>query len=206
MLFRRRQKKPLWLSMKHAIHPEKGWRRVFLYFLFRLKRRPGSPEFIAKGFAFGVAINYWPILFTHLICGFVLCRVFRGDLLAMFIGTLLGNPWTFAIVYPLSYKLGKVFLGMRPTHNTATLDSAEEVWARIWPIHSWDSFMLAWNDVIVPMMIGGLLLALPSALLAYFLTRNALRVYQQQRRKRFQRDLFDEVEADIETIHRDTPP
>ncbi|HEY1096827.1 MAG TPA: DUF2062 domain-containing protein [Alphaproteobacteria bacterium] len=200
MLFRRRAKKPFWLNVKHGIKPEKGWKRVAQYFIYRLKRRPGSPEFIAKGFAFGVAINYWPILFTHLIFGFLLCRVFRGDLLAMFIGTLLGNPWTFAIVYPLSYKLGKVFLGMRPMHSASTLDSAEEVFARIWPIESWESFVVAWHDIIVPMMIGGVLLALPSAFIAYFLTRNALRVYQGQRRKHLQRH-FDDVEAEIEKTH-----
>ena len=117
MLFRRRQKKSFWLSVKHSIHPQKGWIRVAKYFLYRLQRLPGTPEFIARGFAFGVAVNYWPILFTHLLFGYVLCRLFKGHLISMFIGTLLGNPWTFAIVFPLTYKLGKVFLGLRPSHR-----------------------------------------------------------------------------------------
>jgi uncharacterized protein (DUF2062 family) len=198
MLFRRRDKKNFMQTMKHTINPEKGWKRVGLYYLYRLKRRPGSPEFIAMGFACGVAINFWPILFTHFVFGFILCRILRGDILAMFMGTLLGNPWTFAIVYPMMYKIGKAFLGLRPTHNMDSLDSAEEVLSRIWPIHSWDNLLHAFQDIIIPMMIGGFLLAVPTAIISYYLTRNALRVYQTQRLKRLQRH-FDEVEEDIET-------
>lgn len=198
MLFRRREKKTIWTQIRHAIHPQKGWKRAFYYILLRLKRLQGTPEFIARGFAFGVAINYWPILFTHLIGGFLLCRLFKGNLIAMFIGTLLGNPWTFAIVYPLSYKLGKVFLGLRPHHNPSAIDSADEILARIWPIHSWGQLEIAFYDMILPMIIGGFLLAIPSALAGYYIVRNTVRVYRAQRRKHLHRH-FDEVEAEIET-------
>lgn len=199
MLFRRRDKKPFWLNIRHAIQPQKGWKRVMLYFVFRLKRLQGTPEFIARGFAFGVAINFWPILFTHLIGGYLLCRLFKGNLISMFIGTLLGNPWTFAIVYPLSYKLGKVFLGLRPYHNPHSIDSSEEIWARLWPIHDWHQLNIVFNDLILPLTIGGVMLGIPSALFGYFVVRNTLRIYQAQRRKRLQRH-FDDVEAEIEHI------
>lgn len=203
MLFRRRDKKPFWLQVRHAIHPQKGWKRAFYYILLRLKRLQGSPEFIARGFAFGMAINYWPILFTHLIGGFILCRLFKGNLIAMFIGTLFGNPWTFAIVYPLSYKLGKAFLGLRPHHNPAAIDSAAEIWDKIWPIHSWDQLEIAFQDMILPMIIGGFLLAIPSALASYYIVRNAIRVYRAQRRKHLMQD-FDEVEEAVETQYSGT--
>jgi len=203
MLFRRRAKKKFWLKIQHAIHPQKGWKRAFHYVLLRLKRLQGTPEYIARGFAIGVAINYWPILFTHLIFGFILCRMLKGNLISMFIGTLLGNPWTFAIVYPLSYKLGKVFLGLRPSHNLTSLDSAEEIWSRIWPVHSWDQLEIAFQDVILPMIIGGGLLAIPSALVGFYVVRNAIRVYRAQRRKKLQRH-FDGNEADLEHHHMGT--
>lgn len=199
MLFRRRAKKPFWTNVRHTIQPQKGWKRVLTYFIFRLKRLQGTPEFIARGFAFGVAINFWPILFTHLIGGYVLCRLFKGNLISMFIGTLLGNPWTFAIVYPLSYKLGKVFLGLRPSHNPNSIDSSEEIWARLWPIHDWQQLNIVFHDLILPLLIGGVMLGIPSALFGYFVVRNTLRIYQAQRRKRLQRH-FDAVEAEIEHI------
>ena len=199
MLFRRRHKKSLWLNVKHSFNPQKGWKRVIKYFLYRLKRLPGTPEFIARGFAFGIAVNYWPILGTHLLLGYLLCRIFKANLISMAIGTLLGNPWTFAILYPLSYKLGKVFLGLRLGRSANNVSSAEDIWARIWPVHSWDQLDLAWHDIVSPMIVGGFLLGLPSALLGYYLVRNALRVYQLQRRKRLQAH-FQDVGDDIKHI------
>lgn len=175
------------------------YKRAFNYIVLRLKRRPGSPEYIAKGFAIGVAINFWPILFTHFICGFVICRLIAADILAMFIGTMLGNPWTFAIVYPLMYKLGKTLLGMRPRHRAESLDSIEEVWAQIWPIKSLDNLYFAFHEIILPMMLGGFLLALPAGILGYYIARNAVRVYQAQRRRSLTRK-FDDLEAEIESI------
>ncbi len=197
MLFKRRLQLSLYQRTKGVVNPEKGYARAWHYLVWRVKRRPGTPEFIARGFAIGAAINFWPILFTHFICGIVLCWIFGGDLIAMFIGTLLGNPWTFAIVYPLMYKIGKILLGLRPIHQETSLDTVEEVWAKIWPIESWDSLLNAFREVIFPMMLGGFLLGLPCALLAYFIARNTVRVYQAQRRKLIMKR-FDSVETEIE--------
>jgi uncharacterized protein len=196
-MFLRRDKRPLKQQIKHAISPANGYRRAIEYVVIRLKRRPGTPEYIAKGFAIGVAINYWPILFTHLIFGYILCRMLRGDLIAMVIGTLLGNPWTFAIVYPLSYKLGKTLLGMRPSHSADKIDTVSEVWAQIWPVKSMDSLAIAFQEIIIPMILGGFLLALPSAILGYYVAKNAVNVYQLQRRRKLTKK-FEAVEAEIE--------
>jgi uncharacterized protein (DUF2062 family) len=197
MLFKRREQPPVKDRLKEFVSPKRGHRRAFDYIVWRLKRRPGTPEYIAKGFAIGIAINYWPILFTHLIIGWVFCRILKGDLIAMFIGTLAGNPWTFAIVYPLTYRMGKTLLGLRPVHNPAAIDSAEEIWKQLWPVKSWDQIIIAFDNVLIPMMIGGFLLALPSAIFAYYVARNAVRLYHVQKQHRL-RKKFDSVEAEIE--------
>jgi len=197
MLFTRRRKPPLKQRIKEFVRPPKGYKRAWHYLVWRVKRRPGTPEFIARGFAIGVAINFWPILFTHFVGGILLCWALAGDVIAMFIGTLLGNPWTFAIVYPLMYKLGKVLLGLRPHHRETSIDTAEEVWAKIWPVESWHSLMIALKEIILPMILGGFLLGLPCALLSYYIARNAVRVYQGNRRRSIMKK-FDAVEAEIE--------
>lgn len=168
--------------------------------IWRLKRLPGTPVFIARGFAIGVAINFWPILYTHLFFAYLLCLVFSGSLLAMFIGTLLGNPLTFAIVYPLMYKVGKIMMGLRPVHSENSLDSAEEVFSKIWPIESWHKLWLVFQEILFPMMIGGFLIGLPITIASYYLARNAIRVYQVQRRLHLIKK-FEKVEHDIETWH-----
>lgn len=196
-MFLRREKLTILENVRHIVSPTKGYKRAWQYLIWRIKRRPGTPEFIARGFAIGVAINFWPILFTHFVGGIVLCWMIGGDIIAMFIGTLLGNPWTFAVVYPLMYKLGKVLLGLRPKHHETSLDTAEEVWAKIWPIESWHSLWVGLKEIIFPMMVGGMLLALPCALVAYYIARNTVRVYHGQRRRLILKR-FDSVEAEIE--------
>ena len=184
--------------MKQMVSPRKGHKRTLNYILWRLKRLPGTPEYIAKGFAIGVAVNFWPVLFTHLVLGYIIARILRGDLIAMFIGTMIGNPWTFAVVYPVMYKIGKVALGMKPRHHAAqSFDSIEKIWHQIWPIHSWHSISVAFREILLPMSIGGFLLGLPCVLASYYLVRNLVRVYRLQHRKNLLAD-FQKTEHEIE--------
>ena len=176
--------------------------RSLHYFIWRVKRLPGTPEFIARGFAIGVAINFWPVLFTHLIFGYLFCMLLEGSLLSMFIGTLIGNPWTFAIVYPIMYKIGKVILGLKPIHAERSIDAAAGVWDKIWPIESWHSLVTAFQHVLWPMMIGGFLLGLPCTLFSFYLARNAIRVYHGQKRRSLLKK-FEIAEHDIESPHPD---
>lgn len=207
-MFLRRSKLPIGQRILKAILPDRGvrqgYKRAAYYFLWRLKRLPGTPVFIARGFAIGVAVNFWPILFTHLLFGYIFCRLIRGSLLSMFIGTLLGNPWTFALVYPVMYKIGKIMLGLRPTHSEHAIDSAAGIWSRIWPIHSFEASMhsiaIAFQEILFPLMIGGFLLGLPVTIFSFYLMRNMIEVYQSQRRRHLLKK-FEAVEHDIETPH-----
>jgi uncharacterized protein len=196
-MFLTRDKTSLYKKTQKLLVAKRGYKRPFAYMIWRLKRLPGTPEFIARGLAIGIAINFWPILFTHLVFGYLLCRLMRGSILAMAVGTLAGNPWTFAVVYPIMYKIGKILLGLNPIHSERSLDSAEEVASRLWPIESWPGFVHALQEIFFPMMLGGFLLGLPVTILTFYATRNAVRVYQTQRRKHLLRK-FEDVEHDIE--------
>lgn len=194
--------------MKRSLSPGKGYTRIWHYLVWRVKRLPGTPEFIAMGLAIGVGINFWPFLFTHLVTGYLLCRLLKGSVLAMFIGTFLGNPWTFAVVYPIMFRIGKVLLGARmfhPQHSDAeVVRSVENIWDKVWPIESWHTLSTIFQELFLPLMLGGFLLGLPCVLATYYLTRNALRAYQDQRRKNLLAK-FDAVEEEIETIEHAEP-
>ena len=124
----------------------------------------------------------------------------------MFIGTLIGNPWTFAIVYPIMYKIGKIMLGMRPVHNERAISSAADLWDRIWPIESFATSMhnlaIIFQEILFPLMIGGFLLGLPVTMFSFYITRNVIEVYQTQRRRHLIKK-FEAVEHDIETPNQD---
>lgn len=202
-MFLRRHKLGIFGKMRQSLSPGKGYSRIWHYLVWRVKRLPGTPEFIATGLAIGVGINFWPYLFTHLITGYILCRLLKGSIIAMFIGTLLGNPWTFAVVYPIMFRIGKVLLGARlfhPQHSDdAVVRSLENVWDRIWPIESWQTISTIFQELFLPLMLGGFLLGLPCVLITYYVTRNALRVYQEQKLKNLLAK-FDAVEDEIEMV------
>jgi len=204
-MFLRRKKLTLGRRIRRIFSPKRGYKRAIKrgvhYIFWRLKRLPGTPEFIARGFAIGIAVNFWPVLGTHLVLGYLFCQALGGSLLAMFIGTLFGNPWTFAIVYPLMYKIGKVLLGLKPTHAERSIDAATNVWDKIWPIESWHSLSMLIQHVLWPMSIGGFLLGLPATLFAFYLGRNAIKVYHLQHRRNLLKK-FERVEHDIETVHK----
>jgi len=196
-MFKRRKKLSFLRKLKKNFSSRKKIKRSFKYLLWRLKRLPGTPEYIATGFAIGMAVNFWPVLFTHLILGYLLARLLKGDLIAMLIGTLFGNPWTFAVVYPLMYKLGKVALGVKNRHRAEAFTSIDAVWHEIWPVKSWHSLNVAFHEVLLPMGIGGFLLGLPCVLASYYIVRNLVSVYRAQRRKALIAD-FHKTEHEIE--------
>lgn len=197
-MFVRREKLSSSKKLKLALSPsKKGFKRSLHYLLWRIKRLPGTPEYIARGFAIGVAVNFWPVLFTHLVIGYVTARLLKGDVLAMFIGTMLGNPWTFAMVYPVMYKIGKVLLGMNPHHHADKVGSLETIWEMIANVHSWQGFVTLVQEVFLPLGLGGFLLGLPCTMASYYLVRNMVRVYRAQRRKHLLAQ-FDRTEHEIE--------
>lgn len=200
-MFKRRQKLSFARRVRYFISPQRGFKRSFHYLRWRLRRLPGTPEGIARGFAIGVGINFWPVLFTHIPLGYVIAKLLRGNVIAMIAGTMLGNPWTFATVYPLMYKLGKAVQGTHSIHHPRVFDSIDKIWDMLVQIQSWNDMEIVFHQLLLPMGIGGFLLGLPCVLAAYYLVRNSVRVYRLQRRKILLRKFYTD-EHDIEDRHK----
>lgn len=88
-----------------------GWERTFKYWTHRISRLPGSKYAISAGIAFGASVSFTPFVGLHLILAGFLAWVFRANILASAIGTLVGNPWTFPFIWLWIYQLG-VWMGM----------------------------------------------------------------------------------------------
>ena len=66
------------------------------YKIFRIR---DLPESIAIGLAWGAAVSFTPLLGFHILICFLGTFLMRGNLLAAAAGTIVGNPWTFPIIY-----------------------------------------------------------------------------------------------------------
>jgi uncharacterized protein len=154
------------------VWPPGGWRRALLYLWARLKRLDGSPHSLAAGFACGAAASMTPLMGFHILLGWLLCYLCRGSLLTAVLGTVVGNPWTFAFIWAASYQLGINMLGEVPQSFPLLGPSAlKDLLDRLVP-------------VLWPMFIGSLPLGLLAWILSYVPLVRAIRAFRAARQRR----------------------
>jgi hypothetical protein len=112
MILGRRQRKSLARRARDLMWPRAGVRRSAKYIAYRVVRLPGTPYSIAAGFAAGAAVSFTPLIGLHFLLGALLAVVTGGNLIASAIGTAVGNPWTFPLIWSLIYNIGRALLGM----------------------------------------------------------------------------------------------
>jgi hypothetical protein len=174
-MFRRRQSIPLGRRLRGWLWPHIGWRRLGTYLVKRLTRLPGTPHSIAAGFACGAAISFTPFIGLHTLLSVLLAFLLRGNYLAAVVGTLVGNPWTFPVIWLTSYQLGHTLLGSAPS-AIAPLEEPE--------------LTSRWHDLkalIWPMTVGGVPLGALAGLLIYLPVVRIVAAYQNARRHRRER-------------------
>jgi uncharacterized protein (DUF2062 family) len=114
-LFKRRI--PLtWIQkLGRFVWPKQGFKRSVRYLAHRLKRLPATPHAIAAGCASGAAMSFLPLVGLHFILSFGLAWLVRGNMIAAALGTAVGNPLTFPIIYSSAYRLGRQILSFGAT-------------------------------------------------------------------------------------------
>ncbi len=124
----------------------------------------GEPKAIAMGLAIGVFIGVTPTIPFHTALIIFACIAFRQNVSAAYLGSwLVSNPVTIPILYYSQYELGMHLLGIE--HDTFALAD-----------YSIGSVLELGAHILVPMLIGGLIMAPFFAVPAYFLTRRFIRI------------------------------
>lgn len=187
MLFRRRNPLNLGQRIRHLVWPKSGWSRAAKYVWHRLARLKDSSHGIAAGVASGVAVSFTPFIGFHLIGAMGIALATRGNLIAAWAGTLIGNPWTFPLIWVIIYRLGSWILGVEPAGEAERL-SLDLL------INRPGSVL---GPLLLPMAIGGLPLALASWFITYWPVRRAIDRFQERRRRKLARRR-DSSGADID--------
>ncbi len=73
------------------------------------------PGHISAGLAVGVFISFTPFYGLHLLLAVIASFIFRLNKLTCITGTWINNPLTVVPVTALSYKTGRMLLGMPPS-------------------------------------------------------------------------------------------
>ncbi len=181
-MFQRRAPRTKGQKFREAMWPSMGVKRVWLYYKHRMGRLPGTPEFIARGIANGIAISFTPFIGFHILIGIAVSWFSRASMLAMVLGSLMGgNFWTLPLIWIGTYKLGNLFLGK--THRTgAMLGKAIES-----EHFSFHMLLDKPMQLLLPMTLGSIPLAIISWIVAYYMTREAVKRYKAARLSRIQK-------------------
>ena len=183
-IFGRRRRLGFWEKLRRFVAPPGGLGRAWRYLIHRVKRLPATPHAIAAGFASGAAASCLPLIGFHFLLSFALAWVVRGSMVAAALGTAVGNPLTFPLLYAAAYRIGR--LVANPAEPVVAALEAQDILSEI--TDAADHFDVATTLSLLPVwrltMIGSLPLALAAFLLSYFPVRALVRGFQERRRAR----------------------
>ncbi|MCL2022110.1 MAG: DUF2062 domain-containing protein [Betaproteobacteria bacterium] len=166
------------------------WRKLFertkrfiQRWYVRLIRIKATPHNIAIGVAAGVFAGLLPVLPFQTVLAIALAFVVRGSKIAAALGTWVTNPLNWVPFYMLCYYVGRIVVPFDvPPFNPSRIEMAEMI-------------EMGWKFFAV-MMTGGLVIAIPSAVVSYFVFRKIVGKYQARRKaKLFTRPLSIEYYA-----------
>ena len=195
MVFRRRDRRPIWRIVAHFFWPRGGWVRAFLYVKHRLHRLPDAPHRIARGVFCGIAVSFSPLFGFHFVLAAILAKLIRGNIIAAILATFVGNPITFVPIGAISLKTGYFLLGLE---NSAAIASHRSVagkfvdaWAdmrdNVYAIFTgtdtnWHALRIFYSEVFFPYLIGGIIPGIIAGLVGYYTILPLIKAYQNRRK------------------------
>ena len=176
-MFKRRIPLPFAHRLKSFVWPKAGFHRSAKYIAHRLGRLPGTPYRIAAGFACGAAVSFTPFIGLHILLAMLLALVIRGNLIAAGIGTVIGNPWTFPLIWYWLYVSGRWLLGQETASNVPDELTFNYIRDNPW-------------QVLWPMTVSGIPTAIMAWVLFFLPMRRIVAEYQRARRWRIRRKVM----------------
>ena len=143
-------------------------RRLLRYHWLKFRRLQDDPRKIAGGMALGVFIAITPTIPFHMVGALALAALLRVSPVTAFLGIQICNPLTIPAIYLAAYKVGQFLL-----YRGQPLVFPETFSFKAWIAVLWQGG--------VALQVGGVILAIPPAIVAYFLT---LWLVQRYRRRK----------------------
>jgi uncharacterized protein (DUF2062 family) len=157
--------------------------RQIRYYYLRFIRLRGAPHDLALGMALGVFCGMLPIIPFQTALAIALAMFFKASKITAAIGTWASNPLNWYFLYYYSYKLGITILGIPERRKVFS--------AVIESIRSGDPFaevvgnaLGAGATFVAAFIIGGVLLGIVFAPLAYFIFLSLFRSLKSWRANR----------------------
>ncbi|WP_425092765.1 DUF2062 domain-containing protein [Tropicimonas sp. S265A] len=200
MVFKRRDKRPIWKIALESLWPRGGWGRAAYYIKHRVQRLPDAPHRIARGIFAGVFTAFTPFYGLHFVIAALIARAMGGNMFAALFGTFIGNPLTYIPIGVICLKVGHYILGTEFDENVDQSlvgkfnDAMADLWYNFHALFTdatadWSNLSRFNNEVFFPYLVGGILPGLVAATICYYLSLPVLQAYQKRRRGRLKKKL-----------------
>jgi len=194
VVFKRRDRRPVWNIVLRFLWPKGGWARAARYVHHRLQRLPDTPEKVCRGIWAGVFVTFTPFYGLHFIVALLITKIMRGNMLAALLSTFFGNPLTYLPIGIVSLQTGYWLLGMHPGRQVDRgllkkfAGAGDDLWRNFWAMFTperaeWGRLARFYDEVFFPYMVGGILPGIVAATVAYYVTLPLVRAYQNRRKK-----------------------
>jgi uncharacterized protein len=147
-------------------------KRVLRYYYLRFIRLRGEPGKLARSTAIGIFVGIAPLSPFRTVLLIISKFLFNSSLVASFLScAMVCNPATYVVNYYIAYELGSMILPFdlsweRINSVLTIINSNADFFLRINAVASLG------RDVIITLLSGGIILAVPFTLLAYILSFN----------------------------------
>jgi hypothetical protein len=165
--------------------------RLPRYYFLRVRRLKGDPEYLARGFAFGVFMGVLPLMPIQTIILVPLTILLRvSTITAIVAGTLVSNPLTFMPQYYLTWKIGNAILPGEVSweqldkvlHEVARFMAEEHLLRGI--ADSLTAISRLGLNTVAVLLTGGAIIGIPAGIISYFFARNFFHAVRNRRMKR----------------------
>jgi uncharacterized protein (DUF2062 family) len=158
--------------------------RFVKYYYTKIVRTPGTPEFVARGWAVGVAVGCIVPVFCQIIVAIPLSFLFRCSKIGAIAGTFVTTPPTAIFIYPVLIWVGnKVINGDLSSESAGQLveifNNGSLTFAQ-----KWQAFADLGGDLVAAFFAGGALWAAIMVPLTYFGVKKLVVSYRKLREAR----------------------
>ncbi|HNP60133.1 MAG TPA: DUF2062 domain-containing protein [Nitrospirales bacterium] len=125
-----------------------------------------TPHRTALAFSLGVFIAFAPHYFFHTASVVFCAWAFRLNILALFLGSLVNNPWTLVPILAASLYTGMLLVG---TSSSTTIE---------WDQMNVDNMFDMLSPYLIPFFVGACALSIVGSLMAYPIMRWVMTRYR----------------------------
>ncbi len=128
----------------------------------------GNPREIALGFALGIFIGMSPTMGAQTLIVVPLAALLKWNKISAAVGVWISNPVTAPIIYSITFFIGTHLTGIKESLNPAEGVDFSII-----------TMLLTAPRILWALILGGIIIGLPTSIIGYYLSFTAVSQYQK---------------------------